>query len=176
MADPEPQPPRYSLQSVHLIRTAQANTLTLSQMADQKAQILMGASFVVLSIVVTEAGTDALSWSTLCLAATAFLSSIFAVIAILPRSGPDSIDPAQANPLFFGHFALMDEAEWTTGVLGRLTDDDALYRMMLHDLYQNGVVLRRRKYRFLAYAYRVFLAGLALTLLAYLIEAGASAP
>ena len=32
--------------------------------------------------------------------------------------------------------------------------------MMLHDVYQNGQVLQRRKYRFLGYAYRMFIAGL----------------
>lgn len=165
--------PRYSPQAVHLVRTAQVNTLTLSQMADQKAQILMGASFVVFSLVITEVGARAVSWSMLCLAATAFLASIIAVAAILPRSGPKIIDPAMSNPLFFAYFALREEDEWTTEVLRRLETDEGLYRLMLRDLYQNGLVLQRRKYRLLAHAYKVFLAGLAVTLLVYLVEATA---
>jgi hypothetical protein len=39
---------------------------------------------------------------------------------------------------------------------------------MLHDLYQNGVVLERKKYRLLGYAYRVFLAGLCASFLAFI--------
>ena len=153
--------PPLSPQAVHLVRTAQVNTLGLSQMADQKAQILMGASFVVFSLVITEAGARTVSWSMLCLAATALVASICAVIAILPRPGPDSIDPAHYNPLFFGHFALIDEA---------------LYRMMLRDLYQNGMVLRRRKFRYLGWAYRIFLGGLVLTLAIYFAEAAGLVP
>ena len=166
-------PPPFSMQTVHLIRTAQVNTLTLSQMADQKAQILMGASFVVFSLVITEVGARAISWSMLCLATTAFLSSICAVVAILPKPGPPQLDTSRYNRLFFGHFALIDEAQWTEDMLAEFRDEEMLYRMMLRDLYQNGIVLRRRKYRFLSYAYQIFLFGLALTLLIYLLEAGA---
>jgi hypothetical protein len=176
MAQAEPQeplPPTISVQAVHMLRTAQINTVTLSQMADQKAQILMGASFVVFSLVITEAGARAISWSMLCLAATAFLSSICAVVAILPKPGPTTIDPDNFNPLFFGHFAMVDEEQWKREVLAALGSDDAVYRMMMRDLYQNGVVLRRRKYRFLHYAYSIFLIGLAATLLIYLLEIGA---
>lgn len=172
----DPARPGLSAQTVHLIRTAQVNTLTLSQMADQKAQILMGASFVVFSLVITEVGARTISWSMLCLAVTAFLSSICAVVAILPKPGPATIDRNGYNRLFFGHFALLDEAEWTEEMLAQFRDDETLYRMMLRDLYQNGVVLRRRKYRFLSWAYRIFLAGLALTLLVYGLEATALLP
>lgn len=168
--------PPLSPQAVHLVRTAQVNTLGLSQMADQKAQILMGASFVVFSLVITEAGARTVSWSMLCLAATALVASICAVIAILPRPGPDSIDPAHYNPLFFGHFALIDEARWTEGMLAEFRSDEALYRMMLRDLFQNGMVLRRRKFRYLGWAYRIFLGGLVLTLAIYLAEAAGLVP
>ena len=41
---------------------------------------------------------------------------------------------------------------------------------MLHDIYQNGQVLHRRKYRFLGVAYRIFIVGLVATILSYLTE------
>lgn len=169
-------PPPLSPQAVHLVRTAQVNNLSLSQMADQKAQILMGASFVVFSLVITQADAGGVSWAMLCLALTSLAASILAVIAILPRPGPDSIDPAHFNPLFFGHFALMDKAQWTEAMLAEFRSDETLYRMMLRDLYQNGLVLRRRKFRFLGWAYRIFLGGLVLTLVIYLAEAAAAVP
>jgi len=34
---------------------------------------------------------------------------------------------------------------------------------MLRDMYQNGQVLQRRKYRWLGYAYRLFLAGVVIS-------------
>jgi len=41
---------------------------------------------------------------------------------------------------------------------------------MLRDMYQNGQVLYRRKYRYLGYAYRVFVIGLVVTLASFVIE------
>jgi len=43
---------------------------------------------------------------------------------------------------------------------------------MLHDIYQNGAVLQRRKYRYLGYAYRVFILGLVVTLATFAFEFG----
>lgn len=159
-----------SPQSVHLIRTAQSNTLNLSQMADGKANILIGATFVVFSLVITQAFGDDVKWSVICLAVTAFSSAIFAVLAITPPLRAKAVPKEHVNLLFFGHFSLMDEEAWITEMLGRLNADEALYRVMLRDLYQNGLVLHRRKYRYLALAYHLFLGGLGLTLAVYLIE------
>jgi hypothetical protein len=41
---------------------------------------------------------------------------------------------------------------------------------MARDIYQNGLVLERKKYRMLGYAYRIFLAGLTASFIAFLIE------
>ena len=156
--------------SVHLLCTAQSNTLALSQMADGKANILIGATFVVFSLVITQTFSETVKWSVICLAVTAFLSAICAVLAITPplRSKPVAVE--HTNPLFFGHFALIEEQRWADDMLEKLRSDEALFRVMLHDLYQNGIVLQRRKYRYLALAYNIFLGGLALTLGVYLIE------
>lgn len=169
--EPVPVPPApLSPQSVHLIRTAQSLTLSLSQMADGKANILIGATFVVFSLVITQALTGEVQWSVICLAVTAFASTIFAVLAITPPLRAKAVPQEHRNLLFFGHFSLMEEEVWTREMLSRLHDDEALYRVMLRDLYQNGMVLHRRKYRYLAYAYHLFLGGLGLTLVVFLIE------
>ena len=161
----------FSAQAVHLTRTAQINTLTLSQMADQKASILIGATFVVFSLAVTRLLGSEITLSTLCLAATAFLSSLFAVLAVIPALGKPPKDPALINPLFFGHFAQMTTEEWTEDMLDQFCTDEALFRAMLKDIHQNGQVLYKRKYRFLTYAYRIFLGGLAITMAVYFGEA-----
>ena len=94
-----------SVHTVQLIRTAQTNTLLLSQMADGKANILIGATFVVFSLVITQAFSDEVKWSVICLAVTSFLSAIFAVLAITPpiraRAVPkEKIQPAVLRSLF----------------------------------------------------------------------------
>jgi hypothetical protein len=72
--------------------------------------------------------------------------------------------------LFFGVFTQVGEDEFAEHVLDAITTDEAMFRIMLRDIYQNGQVLQRKKYRFLGIAYRIFLAGLTLTLASFLFE------
>ena len=153
-----------------MLRTVQNNTLKLSQMADQKASILMGATFLVFSISVSQAFAGRLPWSLGILAVFAFFSSLCAVMAVLPRLSRSLPPGASRNTMFFGHFHDLDEEEWTRDVLAELHADEGVFRLMLHDIYQNGQVLQHRKYRFLGYAYRLFVAGLVVTLAAFAVE------
>ena len=171
-AEATPPAPDYSQHAIHLLRTVQNNTLKLSQMADQKASILMGATFLVFSISVSQAFAGRLPWSLGILAVFAFLSSLCAVLAVLPRLSGSLPPGVRRNNLFFGHFHDLDEDVWTVEVLAGLRSDEAVFRSMLHDIYQNGLVLQRRKYRFLGYAYRLFVTGLVVTLGAFAIEFG----
>jgi len=163
--------------AVHLVRTNQQITMQLSQMADQKASILMGATFVVFTLAIGQArsGGGALAMPLAILATFSFLSALLAVSAVLPRVGKappvvykDGKD--HSNILFFGRFEQMDEDEFINTVKGRLRTEEDLYETMLRDTYQNGVVLARRKYRYLAYAYRLFVVGLTLTFVAFGVE------
>lgn len=168
MADDEPA---YSLHAIHLVRTAVQANLTLSQMADQKASMLLAATLVVFTIAIGQAGSGPHAPALLVLAAFAFLAALCAIVAVLPsvqRAGP-------ANLLFFGAFSELDEDEFCASLLPRLTSDESVFRVMLRDLYQNGQILQRKKYRWLGRAYWLFLAGLVLagiTLLAINLPAG----
>ena len=64
----------------------------------------------------------------------------------------------------------MSEEEYVAAVKARLRSEEDLYDAMLRDTYQNGVILARRKYRFLGYAYRLFIVGLTLTFAAFAYE------
>jgi Family of unknown function (DUF5706) len=160
--------------AVHLVRTTQQLTMQLSQMADQKASILMGATFVVFTLAVGQArgGSGTLALPLAILATFSFLSALLAVSAVLPRVGKappvvyrDGKD--HSNILFFGRFEQMEEDEFIAAVKARLHSEADMYEIMLRDTYQNGIVLARRKYRYLAHAYRLFAAGLTLTFLVF---------
>ncbi len=155
------------------MRTAQTLNLSLSQMADSKASILMGATFVVFTITMGQAKNGHLPAALLVLAAFAFASAMCAVMAVLPSIGRPSRSSqinARPNRLFFGIFTAMDEDEWTESILADLRADETVFRTMLHDMYQNGQVLQHKKYRFLGYAYRLFMLGLTLTVIVFAVE------
>jgi len=161
--------PHYSMHGIHTLRTLQLSTLALSQMADQKASMLMGASFVVFSLAVGRSLTGEIPWPLAILALFAFLSAVCAAIAVMPTIGkPKKGGPI--NLLFFGHFHDMEEQEWVDAIFEDCEDEEHFYRLMLHDAYQNGQVLQHTKYRYLIYAYRIFVAGLVVTLIAFAIE------
>lgn len=165
-----PSPSGFSNHAIHLVRTSQQLNLSLSQMADQKASILMGATFVVFTIAVGQAKSGDVPWSLLVLALFAFASALCAVFAVLPSISNPKKGVGSSNKLFFGYFTHIDEAEWTDSILGELRADETVFRTMLHDIYQNGQVLQRKKYKFLALAYKVFIAGLCLTLVTFASE------
>jgi len=170
-ATPSPlSPSGFSNHAIHLVRTSQQINLTLSQMADAKASILMGATFLVFTISVGQAKNGTLPLPVAVLALFAFASAMCAVFAVLPSvSNPDTNKlHGKPNKLFFGYFSHIDEAEWTNSILDELHADETVFRTMLHDIYQNGQVLQNKKYRYLAMAYKIFMVGLTATVLTFI--------
>lgn len=159
----------FSPHAIHLVRTAQQMQLQLSQMADQKASILMGATFVVFTLSVGQVRSGGFSLPVMTLACFSFLSAMLAVFAVLP-SVRGKAPRGEANLLFFGVFTRMSEQDFADAVVDQLRADETIFRAMLRDIHQNGQVLQHKKYRFLGWAYRVFLIGLVLTFAAVLVE------
>ena len=151
----------------YLLRTAQQNHVHWSLIADQKASVLVGASFVVFTLALREGMGASPSIASFILAAASFLSAVLAVMAIIPSTKKA---PGTPNLLFFGGFAGIGEDEYIADMLERTKDREEIYRLMLRDIHQNGSVLHRKKYRFLAYAFRAFLVGLVLSFGAYIAE------
>lgn len=160
----------FSPQAIHLLRTASTANLALSQMADQKASLLMGASFVVFSLAVGQASSGAASPTLILLGCFAFVAAFLAVAAVIPSAGSKPVADTRANILFFGVFTQMEEEAFADSVIDELSADEDVFRLMLRDIYQNGQVLHRKKYLLLGWSYRVFLLGLSLALASFLYE------
>ncbi|MFA5969321.1 MAG: Pycsar system effector family protein [Sphingomonas sp.] len=158
--------------SIHLVRTAQGMTLQLSQMADQKASMLMGATFLIFTVAIGQVRAGGgMILPLAVLAVFAFLAALVAILTVLPRAAPPLQEMGEeTNILFFGVFTAMAQEDFVDAVIDRLHDDETICRTMLRDIYQNGQVLARRKYRLLGVAYRLLLAGLVLSLILFLGE------
>jgi hypothetical protein len=162
-----PKPPATPANAIHLIRTTQQAHYTLSQMADQKASILMAATFVIFTITIGQAkpgGHPPLAL--VVLGGFAFVSAILTMLAVLPAIGGKP--GGKTNLLFFGSFTQLDEEDYVRRMLIAMETDESIFRTMATDIYQNGTVLARKKYRLLGYAYRVFLVGLTASLLTFI--------
>ena len=155
--------------AVHMMRTTQLAHFQLSAMADHKASILMGATFVIFTITIGQARGSAAPLPLLILGGAAFFSAIFAVLSILPMTRTRK-PKGPLNVLFFGSFTQLSEDDFTEEVISRLRSEDSIYRTMAHDIYQNGMVLQHKKYRLLGYAYRIFLIGLVASCAAFVVQ------
>src|SRR3954470_7009158 len=76
--------PAYSPDGVHLLRTTQQVQYQLSQMADTKANMLLGITFLIFTISVGQARAGQESIPLLILGAAAFIAAVLAVTAALP--------------------------------------------------------------------------------------------
>lgn len=156
--------------AVHLMRTTQLAQMQLSAMADTKASILMGATFVIFTITIGQVRDGGAPLPLLILGGAAFFSAIFAILAVAPKVGGGGGGGDAGNILFFGVFTRMEEEEFVEAVTARLATEDSIYRTMARDIYQNGLVLQKKKYRMLACAYWAFVAGLIASCAAYVVQ------
>lgn len=169
MAEHQQDRPSFAANGIHLVRTSQQIHVQLSAMADHKASILMGATFVIFTITIGQSRAAPPPLPLLILGGAAFFSAVLAVLAILPATHMRR-KRAPLNLLFFGSFTQLDEEDYINHLTAELSSDESIYRTMARDIYQNGVVLERKKYRLLGYAYRIFLLGLTASFLAFIVQ------
>ena len=166
MAEEGREEPEYSPNAAHLMRTVQLAQLQLSAMADHKASILMGATFVIFTITIGKAQGPSAPLPLLILGAAAFVSAVFAILAVLPATRRRKLTERD-NMLFFGVFTQLSEDEFIERITNDVRTDDQIYRAMARDIHQAGMVLQKKKYRMLTFAYWTFLGGLIASFIAY---------
>ena len=150
-----------------ILRTTQQHHVTLSAMADTKASIMITVCSIVLTVGITRLKTPMLRWPLLVLIASVLAALFFAVLAVLPslpapRKGDGSldIDSPGFNVFFFGHFAELPRDQFEAMFVEVARDDASIYGMLARDIYGQGIVLARRKFRMLRWSYLTFFVGL----------------
>jgi len=148
--------------AIHLLRTAQQHHVSLSAMADQKANIMIGVSAVIFSMLLGYTQKEGLKLPVGILFASTFSAAIASILAVMPAIKTPAKPDAAVNPLFFGSFSTKSPQEYCEEMEKILSSDDTIYTAMAMDMYYLGGVLYRKKYRFLGYSYRLFITGLIL--------------
>ncbi|MBC9934061.1 Pycsar system effector family protein [Chitinophaga qingshengii] len=163
-----------------MFRITSTNHIRLSSMADSKAHIMISVNSIIISFMLTVLVRRIEDYPNMVIPAVIFLATalttvVFAVLATRPNvtSGTftkEDISNKNANLLFFGNFYKMklDEYEW--GMRQMMNDADFLYGSMTKDVYHLGVVLAH-KYKLLRISYNVFMFGLIISVLAFMIAA-----
>lgn len=163
-----------------MFRTTSRNHIDLSAMADSKANILISVNSIVISIVASlllsrldkDPEYIAPTAILLCVCLATIISSI---LATRPKvnSGTftrQDIAEKKVNLLFFGNFHNVGLEHYREGVTAMMNDSDYLYGSMIKDIYFLGKVLGN-KYRLLRISYNIFMYGLVLAVLAFIVAA-----
>ncbi|MBK9465467.1 MAG: hypothetical protein IPN56_11870 [Chitinophagaceae bacterium] len=154
------------------------NHMALSQMADSKANILISVNAIILSILIgnliDKLHTDPNLQIPLALIAVVCVASIvFGILATRPNvsSGKfshEDIASKRTNLLFFGNFHNASLEDYSWGMTEMLGDKNYMNSSMIKDNYFLGVVLAK-KYKYLRIAYNIFMYGLILSILAFVV-------
>jgi predicted metal-dependent HD superfamily phosphohydrolase len=161
-----------------MYRTTYRTHVNLSSIADNKANFMLTINAVVISFVVTNLvpQTRDESWlifPTIILLTVCLIALVFAIMATRPKVTEGlvtraDIDARRTNLLFFGNFYRMELDDFHWGMTEMIKDPDFLYSSMTRDLYFLGIVLAK-KYRLLRICYGVFMYGIILSVLAFVI-------
>lgn len=161
-----------------MFRTSYRNHIELSAIADNKSNIMISINGIAISIMIASVSSqlDTTSWLLLpaaVLMVTCLLSMVYAVLAARPRVSNhkvtlEHVRSDRSNILFFGNFQNMDQDDYVTGMEELMADSDRLYKTMARDLHTLGKVLSK-KFALLRRAYNIFMTGLILSVLSFLI-------
>lgn len=149
-----------------LLRTAQQHHVSLSSMADLKANILITVSSIVLTMAFGHLDEPDMRVAMGMLTGFTLVALLLAILAVLPKYRALKVTgdtlPEGFNLMFFGHFAELSRERFLEEISRRMKPDGTVYMTMANDLYSIGWYLAHRKYRFLRYSYLFFLTGFVL--------------
>lgn len=146
--------------AIYLLRTVQQHHVQLSLMADNKAGVLLGASFVSLTILGAWASSGEAKCAAIVMGVSVLLTAFFSALSLIPRSQSFQSHRGEGNILFFGVFSQMEYGAFEDEVMEILERDEDIFRSMLRDIYSMGMLQQNRKYKFLRYSYLSFIFGL----------------
>lgn len=159
-----------------MFRITSANNQRLSDMADNKAQILITVNSIILSLIVSLLlrrleDNPYLVIPTLMLLLVSLSCIIFSILATRPAIPKgtftkEDVDAKRVNLVFFGNFYNMPLQQYQESMEKVMGDREFLYGTLIKDVYSQGVVLGK-KYKFIRTAYNIFMFGLIATVLAY---------
>jgi len=158
-------------------QVSSSNSQQLSNMADNKANILITVNSIIISAIVSFylrklSENDYLYIPAFLILGTSLSSMICSILATRPKVSRGTFNQKelnlrQVNLLFFGNFYKMKLEKYTEGILMMINDTNYLQNSLIKDIYYQGVILGR-KYLLLRIAYSIFMLGLILAVLAFI--------
>ena len=161
-----------------MFRVALKNHITLSDIADTKANILLSVNAIIISVALSNLlpkldnpSNAYLIYPTLIFLIFTVVCIVLSVMATRPnvtkgKFTKEDVANQKVNLLFFGNFHQMSLSDFEWAMNEMMQDKEYLYGSLTKDLYFLGLVLNR-KYNLLRITYSVFMVGIVVSVLAF---------
>jgi len=158
----------------YMLRETRSQLVSLSTLADTKANILLSISSVLATLAVTKFSDP--HWAAPVTVLIVFLlgAIIFSLLAVIPSMNlfdakkVSTADPA-FNTLFFGEFSRVPYAEYLEHMEKVMNDPDKVYEAVVREIYSAGTYLQKTKYNYIKYGYILFFLGMITSALIVLV-------
>lgn len=161
-----------------MFRLTSKNHLELSNMADNKANIMISINSIILSVIVSVLIRKLEEYPhliapTFIMTIVCLTTIVFAILSTRPnvtkgKFTRQDIDNKETNLLFFGNFHSMSLKHYEWGMKQMIKDPDYIYSSLTRDIYFLGVVLGK-KYKLLRIAYTFFMFGFVFAVLSFIL-------
>ena len=179
-------PPRRADRGVEtMFRVTLRNHNNLSRIADNKANIMLSINAIMLSIVISSLtpkldSNPRLIIPTVIIIIVCMISIILATLSTRPKItnanySDEKFLKSKFNILFFGNFYQLPIEKFEWGVQHLMNNERMLYSSLSKDLYYLGLVLAK-KYRYLYICYNIFMIGLLIAAIAFIVSFLPSGP
>ena len=162
-----------------MFRISSGNHQRLSDMADNKANIMITTNSIIISVLLSILlrkleDNSYLIVPTLMLLTVCVTTMVFSILATRPSVphgtfSKEDIDSKRVNLLFFGNFYRMSYKDYAGGIQEMMNDRDFLYGSLTKDVYAQGVVLGK-KYKLLRTGYNIFMFGIVISVVAFVVS------
>lgn len=157
-----------------LYRSVYAYHISLTSIADNKANMMISINTIIISIVITLFGTGftfasqsqfssvRFVFPMAFLLLTSLLAVVFAILSARPNVTTKEkyeLSKKDSSILFFGNFAQLELREFVAKIKALKEQKEELYDSMTVDIFYLGSVLVR-KYNYLSWSYNIFMFGM----------------
>jgi hypothetical protein len=159
-----------------MIRQTRAHHVSLSAMADRKANMMLTIASLMIPLSTGFLYDERSHLAAVTLIGFCVLTILMAALAAMPKIStgnklgvPLDLKKTSSNILFFGTFIHLSYDEYKNAMESMMNDSNAVYETQVREIYTMGQYLAQKKYRFIQFSYLSFIAGVLISSSIYVI-------
>jgi HD superfamily phosphodiesterase len=162
-----------------MFRITARNQINLNSIADNKSNILISVNAIIISIIITMLAGNIGNMSKdifpiLVFLVICLITIIIAILSTRPnivttKFTKEDIKKKNVDLIFFGNFVKLEYEDYVKAIKDMMKDDEHLYSTLIKNQYSLGKILSK-KFRLVRMAYNVFMIGIIITVLVFLLN------